>query len=308
MLNRLVRMLWVVLAIGAAWAAPGERWVNVASGGVGRVTAIAIDPVDGNHWFIGTAGGGVWETKDAGAGWKALTDDQASLAVEALAIASGDSRIIYAGTANAGVIKSTDGGSTWTLVGAGITANALVASSDGRVVVVATHSGIYRSGDGGTTWSLRLAGDATAVAGFEKQFAAVDGRLFRSLDGGETWTAVPGPATGKLALAIAPSDPNTMYVAAQGGGVWRTTNAFDDIPSFTSLYFADAQSDFVLTVDPLNPTILYLGGDSLWKYDGTRWTDAGKQRVVAFSGTTLLAGRRLGDLEQRGWRGYVAGP
>ena len=38
----------------------------------GRATAIAIHPTDPNTVYVGTAGGGVWKTTDAGAHWRAL--------------------------------------------------------------------------------------------------------------------------------------------------------------------------------------------------------------------------------------------
>src|SRR5262245_33263468 len=47
----------------------------------GRVSSIAIDPFNSNHWLIGGATGGVWDTADAGATWRPVTDGQPSLAI-----------------------------------------------------------------------------------------------------------------------------------------------------------------------------------------------------------------------------------
>src|SRR5262245_7133291 len=93
----------------------------------GRVSTIALDPgYDGtSNWtiYLGAAMGGVWRSRDNGATWTPLTDDQPSLAMGALAIDPTNPNIIYAGTGEAhfggdsyygaGLLKSNDGGATW---------------------------------------------------------------------------------------------------------------------------------------------------------------------------------------------------
>ena len=57
---------------------PGPpNYLNTAYTGsiwTGRVTSIAVDPVDASHWLIGAAQGGVWDSHDAGATWQPRTD------------------------------------------------------------------------------------------------------------------------------------------------------------------------------------------------------------------------------------------
>ncbi|MCI0748184.1 MAG: hypothetical protein L0Y58_22495, partial [Verrucomicrobia subdivision 3 bacterium] len=94
----------------------------------GRVAAIAVDPVDVDHWLIGAAQGGIWETWNAGTTWKARTDNQASLSMGAITFAPSNPQIIYAGTgeanfayenyAGAGLLKSTNRGTNWFLLAA----------------------------------------------------------------------------------------------------------------------------------------------------------------------------------------------
>src|SRR5262245_31415153 len=40
----------------------------------GRVTSLAVDPANQNHWLAGAAMGGVWDTRDAGVTWEPRTD------------------------------------------------------------------------------------------------------------------------------------------------------------------------------------------------------------------------------------------
>lgn len=91
-----------------------------------------------------------------------------------------------------------------------------------------------------------------------------------------TWTAQgPGPNTagqvqnltpnnevsGAIHAVVAhPTDPNTLYVGAVNGGIWRTTNATAASPTWTSLTdFAQSLSVGALEMDPGNPQILLAG-------------------------------------------------
>lgn len=76
-----------------------------------------------------------------------------------------------------------------------------------------------------------------------------------------------------------PTDTNTLYVAFSGGGVWKTTNASANVPTWTPLTDGlGSLSVGSLAMDPSNPNTLYLGlGDP---FDGTgiglvKSTDAG---------------------------------
>ncbi|MEO8428745.1 MAG: hypothetical protein ABI651_16730 [Verrucomicrobiota bacterium] len=242
-----------------------QRWVNIGPAPIldgatdpslpvsGRVADIAVDPGNRDHWLIGAAQGGIWETRDAGTTWAPRTDDQVSLAMGAIAFAPSDPRIVYAGTGEAlftstayggeGVLKSADGGATWQYLSSTAAWFSLARFSDLRVdpanpdvVVAATLSanpegcGIMKSTDGGLTWSRKLLGNATdleiAPKNFARQYAAITDlggdlsiALQRSTDAGEKWTPINGPWTsliggaGRVELAIAPSNPKVLYAS-----------------------------------------------------------------------------------------------
>jgi photosystem II stability/assembly factor-like uncharacterized protein len=175
---------------GDQWVSIGPAPIGFLSGGAplsGRIATVAVVSNDLNHWFIGAAQGGVWETRDAGTTWSPRTDSQASLAMGAIALAPGNPRIIYAGTgegvdsgdayAGMGLLKSTDGGTNWQLLGTNVFARASfrdikVSPAEPNLVLAATVRGIagvsssllpspppvgiYKSTDGGTNWSLTL--------------------------------------------------------------------------------------------------------------------------------------------------------
>jgi len=326
----------------------------------GRVTTIAVDPTDSNHWLIGAAQGGVWESTDGGANWTPRTDAQVSLAMGALAFSLSSPAIVYAGTgegnfsddsyAGGGLLKSTDGGATWSLVSARFARSSVTAirvdPRDPDVLVAATthgragkqsqyaplmERGIFRSVDGGATWSLRLSGPASDIAvnpqNFSQQYAAIglpsalpENGIYRSSNGGVTWNLLSGPWTaltggvGRVAFAVAPSNPDVVYVSIQDAfngqatdgqllGLWVTSDAWAATPTWTPIDAAPASGycgsrcdrDHVLSVDPANPGVLYVGGASLWRYSAGTWTSVSSstysgQHALAWADTRLIAG------------------
>src|SRR6266566_4228373 len=82
-----------------------------------------------------------------------------------------------------------------------------------------------------------------------------------------SWTAI-GPAplgsspafanSGRIAgVAAHPTDPNTIYIAAAGGGVWKTTNG-----GATWTPLTDTQRTLsmgAIAISPSNPLVLYAG-------------------------------------------------
>lgn len=126
----------------AVWQPLGPAAVVSPNFGLisGRVSSIAIDPGDptGNRVFIGTTGGGVWRSQNAGASgsvvFSPLTDAPAafdavryaSISIGALTVQPGGTGVILAGTGDpndaldsyygAGVLRSADGGNTWTVM------------------------------------------------------------------------------------------------------------------------------------------------------------------------------------------------
>lgn len=159
------------------------RWRSVGPYVGGRATAVAGIASEPNVYYVGTAGGGIWETRDAGRQWENISDRYFKTGnIGALAVAPSKPSIIYAGagdsgdrntvlTAGAGrggVYKSRDGGTTWTQMGLADTGviswivvdphnpDVVYAAAFGRVFAPDTERGVYKSTDGGTTWKKVL--------------------------------------------------------------------------------------------------------------------------------------------------------
>src|SRR6185295_17375339 len=91
--------------------------------------------------------------------------------------------------------------------------------------------------------------------------------VWKSTDGGIHWTSLFDeiPFTSIGDIAIAPSDPNVVYVgtgepnnrqsSSIGGGVWGTK---DGGKTWTSMGLEDTQSIGRIVVDPTNPNIVFV--------------------------------------------------
>ena len=164
----------------------GLRWRLIGPFRAGRVSAGAIDP-DPNTYYIGTPGGGVWKTTDAGQVWSPIFDAVHVASIGAIAVSPSNPKIVYVGTGEQtpgnGVYKSTDAGATWSNVGLRDThfiGEILLDPANPDVVLVAAigdrnsgaERGVFKSTDGGRTWTKALFKDD--AGGSASMVAALD--------------------------------------------------------------------------------------------------------------------------------------
>jgi photosystem II stability/assembly factor-like uncharacterized protein len=156
----------------------------------GRITDIqGVNNDGGKTIYIGTAGGGVWKTTNAGASFKPVFDKYTQ-SIGAIAVDQKNPKIIYVGTGESnmrnsvsigdGIYKSTDAGDNWTKLGLDSTehiSKVLIDPSNSNTIYVAapgplwsnsTHRGLYKSTDAGKTWEKILyISDKAGVADLE---------------------------------------------------------------------------------------------------------------------------------------------
>ena len=288
----------------AATAIFNERGPRNVAGRT-RTILIDVADASGNTWIAGNVGGGVWKTSDQGSTWTNLSPDMENIAVTTLAQSANNPQILYAGTGEgwvgnldaidgSGIFKSSDGGSTWSnitpLSGGELNpdfravSRAIADPNDANVLVVSASDKIYRTSDGGTTWSQVYDGAYTvmhvisAKSDFNIQYAAVKNEgIVKSIDAGLTWSSTanfPVTTANRMEIAASRTDPNKMYAAVVTGGYksgkiiattdggtnWRTI--LDDT------MWLDGQGwyDNIITVNPYDDNIIYVGGIDLWKF------------------------------------------
>src|SRR5882672_9513453 len=74
---------------GTSWfpIGPAPSCCFFPGGEAGRATAVAVNPANFFDIWIGTAGGGVWNSTDGGVTWRPMSDNEKSLAIGSLVLA-----------------------------------------------------------------------------------------------------------------------------------------------------------------------------------------------------------------------------
>jgi len=226
---------------GWSWQPLGPEAVISQSYGLvsGRITALALDPSDasGNTLFVGTTGGGVWRSQNAGTSsaskisFVPLTDNlpamsgatDASISIGALSVQPGGTGVVLAGTGDpndaldsyygAGILRSTDGGNTWSLINA--TADQVYVFEGESIAGFAWSTVNPQREVVAVSQALESAQVNALVPGYSYE------GLYYSSDGGASWTL----ATITDGSGSAIQGPNNTFVYPDGNAatsvVWN---------------------------------------------------------------------------------------
>ena len=187
------------------WSGLRYRMIGPERGG--RVTAVTGVPSEPYTFYMGSTGGGVWKTIDAGHSWNNVSDGffkEASMG--AVEVSLSNPRVIYAGTGSSkirsnvsigrGIYKSIDAGKTWTFIGL---------KNVGQISAIRVHPANP---------------DLVYVAALGNPFIANPDRgVFRSADGGKTWKKILyiSDTAGGADLELQPGSPNVLFACLWHG-------------------------------------------------------------------------------------------
>ncbi|MBL0005928.1 MAG: glycosyl hydrolase [Saprospiraceae bacterium] len=169
----------------------------------GRISEIAVDPLNHKRYFIAVSAGGVWRTTNAGTTFEPVFDGEGSYSIGTVNIDPNNPNVIWVGSGENnnqrsvaygdGVYKSIDGGNTWQNVG--------LKNSEhiGRVLIHPKNSDVVLVAALGPLWS-----------------AGGDRGLYRTKDGGKTWDQVLkiDEHTGVNDIVADPRNPDIMYASS----------------------------------------------------------------------------------------------
>ena len=255
-------------------------------------TGVIGDPLT---YYMGTTGGGVWKTTDAGQQWKNISDGYFKTgSVGAVTVSESHPNVVYVGMGEHaprgvmtsygdGVYKSTDAGKTWKHIGLKETrhiSRIIVAPDNPDVLWVAAQGALH---------------------GPNKERG-----IYKSIDGGKTWKNVlfVNELTGAADLSIDTHNPQVLYVAmwehqrlpwqvvsgGPGSGLYKS---IDGGENWFKIHkgLPEEKGKMAIAVSKANPEIVYAliesdsekekGGLFLSKNAGKSWSKiSGDHRLI----------------------------
>ncbi len=284
-----------ITSASSSWVSVSDVWANVT------VSCIAFDPNDTKIIYVGTGEGswggssrgqGIYKSTDGGATFSLIASTSTFYYINDIAVRneSGTS-VVYAavdamyfqgqwnGLSNYGLKKSSNGGSSWSSAIGNVTGKTYTYSvsdieiAEDNRIWIGTRSCPYgsSSSDGG------------------------GGRVMYS-DNGTTWTTNYSHTNnlGRVEIAVAPNDFNTVYALFESSGkadtliktrnqgaLWssmkKPIEADNNIPG-TDFTRGQAWYDLTISVSPLDSNIVIVGGIDLFysSNSGTSWSQISK--------------------------------
>ncbi len=276
-----------VSAVAGVPGNPSIYYVGGASGGVwkttdgglswnpifeheatGSIGAIALAPSNPNYVWVGTGeanirndvtdGAGVYFSPDAGKTWQQMGLKDAGQ-ISRVIVDPQDPNTVFvavlghtwAANPDRGIFKTVDGGKTWK-----------------KVLYVSDHTGASDLSMSPANPKVLFAGMWQAVRHpWELVDGGTESGVWRSLDGGDTWKKLskdlPDGTLGRIAVAMAPSDPDRVYAiieAKRGEGLlWSSSDMGDSWSKASDSYNLDVRPFYFsrMLVSPEDPDKIY---------------------------------------------------
>jgi len=269
------RIVYAGTAGGGVWKSSdgGTTFNPIFDDYCQSIGAVALDPNDpDNTIYVGTGetwtrnsvsiGDGLYKTTDGGANWNKIGFEK-SERIANIIVNPDNSQEIYVGVLGAlwgdseerGVYKSSDGGATWEqllYVDPKTGCADLAMDPTNPNVLYASMWEFRRTG-----WSFESGGDKSA--------------LYKSTDGGKTWNKIhngfPEGKLGRLAIAVAPSNPNVLYTVIEAEkderkGLYRSNDAGASWEQLNNDFGITVRPFYFsrIVVDPKNEDVVVKGG------------------------------------------------
>lgn len=229
----------------------GQTWLSALGDlPTSSVTAMAADPAVAGIIYAGTDQG-LFRTADGGGVWTKLQLNLPGISIQEIAVAPSNRNYIFVATWGAYVWRSVDSGATWTQQSSGlyggwggpsyIPAIAVDPTDANRVYTSTWRGYMFRSDNAGGSWYVIDSGSGNWANGQihvarsspnvfyttqdERWFGK--GTVLKSTNNGDSWSNVGRPSgyvSDAYALAIDPTDPNTVFVTTGYGGIYKSSN------------------------------------------------------------------------------------
>ena len=267
------------------------EWRNIGPFRGGRSTASTGITGNNQTYFMGTTGGGLWKTTDAGISWNNVSDGYFNTgSVGAVSVSESDNNIVIVGMGESpvrgvmtssgdGVYKSVDGGNTWEHLGLEKTkhiSQIIIHPNDPDIIYTAAQGSPYK----GTN----------------------ERGVYKTTDGGVTWEKVLyiDKMSGANDLAMDYNNPRVLYASfwdhqrlpwyvrsgGNGSGIWKTIDGGENWKKLTIGLPKKVMGKIGVTVSRANPNLVYAiiesdeGGLYRSEDAGESWVLVNEDRVL----------------------------
>ena len=268
------------------WEAIGPKNIG------GRTLCLAVNPLDTNILWAGSASGGLWKSTTAGRGataWERVETGFPVLGVSAVALDPSNPAVLYVGTGEVYNLENS-------------APNVAIRTTRGTYGI-----GILKSTNGGVTWSKSLDWGYGELRGVQDikinplrpatVYAATTEGLLRSYNAGASWQTVHNLPMA-VDIEINPLDTNKIYVTHgslddnAGSGVFRSVNGGASFSKMINGLPGSYSGKTLLGMYPANPDILYASvGNSFNQVGlyrtangGNSWQKVSSEDVCTYQG------------------------
>ena len=267
------------------------EWRDIGPFRGGRSTTATGITGNDQIYYMGTTGGGLWKTYDAGLSWKNVSDG-------------------FFATGSVGAVSVSESNNNIVVVGMG--------ESPVRGVMTSSGDGVYKSVDAGETWEhiglegtkhisqVRIHPDNPDVMYVSAQGSPYvdtqDRGVYRTTDGGKNWKKVlfVDASSGAIDLAMDYTNPRILYAAfwdhqrlpwyvrsgGKGSGIWKSVDGGDTWKKLEDGLPKSLMGKIGVTVSRANPKLLYAiiesdeGGLYKSQDGGESWRLVNDERVL----------------------------
>ena len=267
------------------------EWRDIGPFRGGRSTTATGLTGNDQIYYMGTTGGGLWKTHDAGLSWKNVSDG-------------------FFATGSVGAVSVSESNNNIVVVGMG--------ESPVRGVMTSSGDGVYKSVDAGETWEhIGLDGtkhisqvrihphnpDIMFVSAQGSPYVDTQDRgVYRTTDGGKNWKKVlfVDASSGAIDLAMDYTNPRILYAAfwdhqrlpwyvrsgGKGSGIWKSVDGGDTWKRLQNGLPNSLMGKIGVTVSRANPKLLYAiiesdeGGLYKSQDGGESWRLVNDERVL----------------------------
>lgn len=245
--------------------------------GVGRITALAVEPNQQQLLFAGSPGGGIWRSRDGAQNWEPLGDQMDNMHIYGIGIDPHNNNTIYCLNGAGRILKSTNQGDSWAEIGntgngIGRNMSIIFHPNNPGTILFASASGVWKTTNSGGSFNKVLntyIEDLAFRPNDPNTVYACGDRFYKSTNGGDSFSEKSSGivSTQRMRMSVTPANNNYVYLVQKDGGsfghFYRSTNSgenFQERAANNNPYLTQADRDMAIMASWSNAEEVHVAG------------------------------------------------